>query len=77
MQEMLKSIMSLTELLPLFIELACAIVALASAVAAISPTPKQGHWFGRLYRVLDAFALNVGYAKDKPRRIKGGRFVAH
>ena len=40
------------------------IVTTASAVAAITPTPKEG--MGRaLYGVIDMLALNVGKAKDK------------
>lgn len=40
------------------------IVTTASAVAAITPTPKDG--IGRaLYGVVDMLALNVGRAKDK------------
>lgn len=40
------------------------IVTTASAVAAVTPTPKGG--LGKsLYGVIDAMALNVGKAKDK------------
>ena len=40
------------------------IVTAASAVAAITPTPKDG--MGKaLYGVLDMLALNVGKAKDR------------
>ena len=40
------------------------IVTTASAVAAITPTPKDG--MGKaLYGVLDMLALNVGKAKDR------------
>lgn len=60
---------------PLVAELAFAVVAFSSAVAAISPTPPKGHWIGKAYRVLDIVALNVGYAKDKPEQQGGGRFV--
>lgn len=40
------------------------IVTAASAVAAITPTPKSGIG-GVLYGVVDMLALNVGRAKDK------------
>lgn len=40
------------------------IVTTASAVAAVTPTPKDG--MGKaIYGVLDMLALNVGKAKDK------------
>jgi hypothetical protein len=42
-----------------------AVIALASAIAAITPTPDEGSTLGKLYKVIDALALNVGKAKDK------------
>ena len=41
------------------------IVAGASLVASLTPTPADDKWVGKLYKVLDWFALNVGKAKDK------------
>ena len=41
-----------------------AIVTAASAVAALTPTPKHGAGKA-VYSVLDALALNIGRAKDK------------
>lgn len=42
-----------------------AVVAAASAVAAVTPTPKDDRWIGKIYRIVDLLALNVGKAKDK------------
>jgi len=42
-----------------------AAVALASAVAAITPTPKDDGVVKKLYKILDMLALNVGKAKEK------------
>ena len=42
-----------------------AIVAAASAVAALTPTPKDDAVAAKAYKVLDWLALNVGKAKDK------------
>ena len=42
-----------------------AVVAAASAVAAITPTPKDDSIVAKAYKVLDLVALNVGKAKDK------------
>lgn len=40
-------------------------VALASAVAALTPTPKDDGIIKKVYKLLDALALNVGKAKEK------------
>ena len=40
-------------------------VALASAVAALTPTPKDDNIVKKVYGLIDALALNVGKAKDK------------
>ncbi|MEN9512538.1 MAG: hypothetical protein RJB16_298 [Bacteroidota bacterium] len=42
-----------------------AVVALASAVAAVTPTPKKGSVLSKAYKVVDLLALNIGKAKDK------------
>ena len=41
------------------------VVAAASAVAALTPTPKDDSVVAKAYKVLDWVALNVGKAKDK------------
>lgn len=47
------------------INVATAIVAAASAVAALTPTPKDNGWAAKAYKLIDWLALNVGKAKDK------------
>lgn len=42
-----------------------AIVAAASSVAALTPTPKDDAFFGKVYKIVDWLALNVGKAKEK------------
>ena len=42
-----------------------AVIALASAVAAITPTPKEGTFWANAYKAIDWLALNFGLAKDK------------
>ena len=42
-----------------------AAVALASAIAAITPTPKPGTVLAKVYAVIDFIALNIGKAKNK------------
>ena len=41
------------------------IVTVASFIAASTPTPKDDVWIGKLYKLIDLFALNIGKAKDK------------
>lgn len=64
---------SVTGFLPAFFDTAFAVIAAASAIAALTPTPADDRMVSRIYRVIDVLALNVGYAKEKPQ--KGGRFV--
>jgi len=42
-----------------------AAVALASAIAAITPTPKAGTILAKVYGIIDLLALNIGKAKQK------------
>jgi hypothetical protein len=42
-----------------------AVVALASAIAAVTPTPKAGSVLAKVYAAVDFLALNIGKAKDK------------
>jgi hypothetical protein len=41
-----------------------AIISLASAIAAATPTPPEGTLASKLYRFIDIIAINVGKAKD-------------
>jgi hypothetical protein len=41
------------------------IVAAASAIAALTPTPKDDTVIGKAYKIVDWLALNVFKAKDK------------
>ena len=41
------------------------IVAVASLVAASTPTPKDDVWIGKLYKLIDLLAINVGKSKQK------------
>ena len=42
-----------------------AAIAVASAFAAATPTPKEGTFLSKLYKVIDWAALNIGKAKQK------------
>ena len=41
------------------------LIATASAVAALTPTPKDDGIVKKLYKLVDLLAINVGTAKDK------------
>ena len=41
------------------------IVAVASGVTALTPTPKDDKVVAKVYKVVEWLALNVGKAKDK------------
>lgn len=41
-----------------------AVVTCASAIAAATPTPKEGTLLAKAYSLIDLFALNIGKAKD-------------
>tara|TARA_R100000152_G_C6586945_1_gene48778 strand:- start:194 stop:382 length:189 start_codon:yes stop_codon:yes gene_type:complete len=41
------------------------IVTVASAIAALTPTPKDDGIVKKIYGLLDMLAINVGKAKDK------------
>ena len=58
------TIISLIENNPWFGVLTAAI-ALASAIAAATPTPKKGSIWAKVYAIIDWAALNIGKAKQK------------
>ena len=47
------------------VNIATAIIAACSVVAAVTPTPKDDSLVGKGYKVLDIIALNIGKAKEK------------
>lgn len=60
----MNDIISILQLSPWFTVIT-AVVTLASAVAAITPTPKTGTKLAQAYKVIDFLALNILRAKDK------------
>ena len=48
-----------------FIALIMAIISCASIIAAVTKTPKDDVWIGKLYKFIDICALNIGRAKMK------------
>lgn len=67
---------ALANLFPPFLDAAFAVIALASAVSALTPTPRDDALVGRAYKIIEWLALNVGHAKEVAPNHAGGRFVA-
>jgi hypothetical protein len=44
------------------------LVTLASLVTAMTPTPKDDAIVGKIYKIVEWLALNVGKAKDTPKK---------
>ncbi|HIJ50996.1 MAG TPA: hypothetical protein HPP54_08090 [Nitrospinae bacterium] len=42
-----------------------AAVTIASVIASVTPTPKEGGIWAKVYKSIDWLALNVGKAKEK------------
>jgi len=49
---------------PELIGIATAVVTAASAIAALTPTPRDDTWVAKVYSIVDWLALNIGRAKD-------------
>jgi hypothetical protein len=47
------------------LSIATGVVALASAICALTPTPKDDGVVKKLYAIVEWLALNIGRAKDK------------
>ena len=41
-----------------------AIVTISSIIAASTPTPKDDVWIGKIYKLIDMLAINIGKAKE-------------
>jgi len=50
------------------LNIATAFIALASAIAAATPTPKPGSVLAKFYALIDFIALNIGKAKDQGKK---------
>jgi hypothetical protein len=61
---MLDSLTQIFSAVPSWLQALSTIVAAASAVTALTPTPDDDKVVGKIYRVLDFLALNIGHAKE-------------
>lgn len=51
--------------LPDWLNAVTGVIAAASAVTALTPTPKDDKFLGKAYRIVQLLALNFGFAKDR------------
>jgi len=49
------------------INIATAVISLASVICALTATPKDDKIVGKAYKILELFAVNFGRAKEKSR----------
>ena len=68
METITEFVSHITSVLPDWISAALAVVVAASAITALTPSPADDAWLGRLRRILEALALNVGHARPGGRR---------
>jgi hypothetical protein len=66
----MKAIVWLSQHSDQIIEALTAIVTGASALAALTPTPKDDTFLGKAYKIIDWLALNVGKAKETGKEEK-------
>jgi hypothetical protein len=67
----LSSVYSFLDSLPAWVNALTGVVSAASAITALTPTPKDDNILAGVVRVLDVLALNVGHGKRAPRKDQG------
>lgn len=67
METLATFVMAPFEASPAWLNLVFSLVTAASAITAVTPTPHDDALLGRLYRLVELFALNIGHAKEKGR----------
>ena len=46
-----------------YVQIASLVVAVASAIASVTETPKDDEWVAKWYKIIDLLAVNIGKAK--------------
>ncbi len=62
--------------IPKILEAAFALIAAASVFTAATKTPRDDELVGKIYRIVEILALNIGRAKETAPNRLGGRFIA-
>jgi hypothetical protein len=63
---MLEAIYGFFDGFPAWLNAILAVISAASAITALTPTPKDDEVLGTIRRWLEVLALNVGHAKKPP-----------
>lgn len=73
MNTFLSGLTAVFDAAPLALQAVMTLVTAASAITAVTPTPRDDRIVGKLYKALEIMALNIGRAKDAPpNRTKRG-----
>lgn len=59
MENLFQSIYSFFDSFPAWLNAVMAVISAASAITALTPTPRDDQILGRIYRVLEVLALNI------------------
>jgi hypothetical protein len=70
MDHLLASMTGVFEAMPAWLSAVTSVIAAASAVAALTPTPRDDKLLGKLHAVVNLLALNIGYAKREAQKRK-------
>jgi len=63
MNDLLAGIPAILASVPDWLSALLSLVGAASAVTALTPTPKDDKWLGKTHRILKILALNIGHAR--------------
>jgi hypothetical protein len=70
MDHFFSNVSSFVDTLPAWLTAVTGVIAAASAVAALTPTPRDDKILGKARKVVDLLALNVGYARRRAQKRK-------
>ncbi|HLF22650.1 MAG TPA: hypothetical protein VI565_01910 [Burkholderiales bacterium] len=69
--DILQGIVSFFESFPAWLNASLTVVTAASAITALTPTPRDDQWIGKIYRVVEFLAFNFGRSKQLALKNKG------
>ena len=71
METALQAIVAFFDGIPAWLNAIMAVISAASAVTALTPTPRDDQFLGRIYRFLQILALNVKLVKSRGGKSDG------
>ncbi len=66
MESILEGLAGFFDSFPAWLNALLSLMAAASAIAALTPTPRDDTIVGRIYKIIEWLAMNVGHAKEVP-----------